>query len=161
MELSSSNIKKILIFPEMKCYTFQPQAKKIKNNPPLFFQKQPFLIFQETETLKKLLIFQETKLSYISRSNFELKKKKNPLLKCFLYFEEMELFNCKLKKLFMLQEGTEKAPKTNKKSAPKKFLVSFDVSGNFTAVKHRDIPCDYLYSAVKHRKVPVTIFTAQ
>ena len=28
MELSSSNIKKILIFPEMKPYNFQPQTLK-------------------------------------------------------------------------------------------------------------------------------------
>ena len=31
----------------------------------LFSEKKAFLIFQETETPKKLLIFQETKLSYI------------------------------------------------------------------------------------------------
>ena len=44
MELSGSNIKKFLIFS----------------------QKKAFLLFQETETLKKSLMFQETKLSYIS-----------------------------------------------------------------------------------------------
>ena len=54
----------------------------------------------------------------------------------------------------IFQEVTYKAPNTNKKSAPKKFLVSFDVFVIFTAVKYREIPCDYLYSAVKHREIP-------
>ena len=36
----------------------------------IFSQKKPFLIFQETETWKKILIFQEMELSYISGSNF-------------------------------------------------------------------------------------------
>ena len=60
MELSGSNIKKFLIFS----------------------QKKAFLIFRETETPKKFLIFQEMELSYISRSG-------NP--KKFLIFQEMEL----------------------------------------------------------------------
>ena len=66
----------------------------------------------------------------------------------------MELSNYKLKRLLIFQEGTEKAPKTNKKSVPKIFLVSFDAFVIFTAVKHREIPCDYLYSAVTHREIP-------
>ena len=44
MDLSSSNIKKFLIFSE----------------------KKAFLIFRHTETPKKFIIFQETELSYIS-----------------------------------------------------------------------------------------------
>ena len=44
MELSGSNIKRFLIFS----------------------QKKSFHIFRETETLKKFLLFQEMKLSYIS-----------------------------------------------------------------------------------------------
>ena len=44
MELCSSNIKKFLIFS----------------------QKKAFLIFREIETPKKLLMFQKTKLSYIT-----------------------------------------------------------------------------------------------
>ena len=44
MELFSSNIKKFLIFS----------------------QKKTFLIFPETETPKKFLIFQETEFIYIS-----------------------------------------------------------------------------------------------
>ena len=54
----------------------------------------------------------------------------------------MELSSTKLKKLLIFQEGTDKAPKTNKKSARKKFLVSFDVFVIFTVVKHGEIPCD-------------------
>ena len=44
MDLSSSNIKKILIFS----------------------QKKAFLRFRQTETPKKFIIFLETELSYIS-----------------------------------------------------------------------------------------------
>ena len=51
----------------------------------------------------------------------------------------MELSSPKLKKLLIFQEGICKAPKTNKKSAPKKFLVSCDIFVIFTAVKHREI----------------------
>ena len=39
----------------------------------------------------------------------------------------MELSCHKLKKLLIFQEGTDKAPKTNKKSTPKKLLVSLRV----------------------------------
>ena len=70
MELSDPKIKKLLIFS----------------------QKKSFLIFQETETLKKFFIFQETKLSSISGSNFLISEnKKHPTLKNFLIFLEMEL----------------------------------------------------------------------
>ena len=51
----------------------------------------------------------------------------------------MELSSPKLKKLLKSQEGTYKASKTNKKSVPKKFLVSCDVFVIFTAVKHKEI----------------------
>ena len=60
MELSSSNIKKILIFsqkkvflifPKMEPCTFQPKLEKKKIHP------EKNLIFQETETPKKILIF--------------------------------------------------------------------------------------------------------
>ena len=39
----------------------------------------------------------------------------------FLMFGEMELSSSKLKKLLIFEEGICKAPKTNKKFAPKKF----------------------------------------
>ena len=87
MELSSSNIKKILIFsqtkaflifPEMKHCTFQPKLKKLKR-----FTPRKFLMFQETEDFKKLLIFSQKKaFSYISGN-------RNPVteaLTSFLYF---------------------------------------------------------------------------
>ena len=49
-----------------------------------------------------------------------------------------------LKKLLVFQEGTDKARKT-------KNLLGRNFLSLFTAVKHREIPCDYLYSAVKYR----------
>ena len=67
MELSSSNIKKFLIFS----------------------QKKDFLIFRETETPKKFLIFQERELSYISGNG-------NP--KRLLIFEEVTFQARKMKK---------------------------------------------------------------
>ena len=60
MKLSSSNIKKFLIFS----------------------QKKAFLIFRITETQKKFLMFQETELSYILGNNFLSSKNE----KTFLYF---------------------------------------------------------------------------
>ena len=51
----------------------------------------------------------------------------------------MEFSSPKLEKLLIYQEGSIKAPKTNKKIVPKKFL------------KHREVSCDYLYRAVKYR----------
>ena len=55
----------------------------------------------------------------------------------FLMFQENKLSCHKLKKLLIFQKGTDKAPKANKNSAPKKFLVSCDVFMVFTGVKHR------------------------
>ena len=54
----------------------------------------------------------------------------------------MELSPPKLKKILIFQERTHKVLKTNKKSAPKKFLVSCQVFIIFTAVKHREIHCE-------------------
>ena len=109
MELSSSNIKKMLIFsqknvflifPEMEPCIFQPQAMKIKKSTC-----RKFLIFQETKTpqnflcfrKQNFLIFQEKealKTSYISGNNFQSSKSI-----IFLMFQEMELSCHKLKKL--------------------------------------------------------------
>ena len=50
MERSDSNIKKLIIFPEMESRTFSAQAAK-KSNLRRFF------ILQETKTLKKFLYF--------------------------------------------------------------------------------------------------------
>ena len=81
-ELSSSNVKKYLIFSQKVNFSyisgngtlhFSPQAQKIRKIHPgkipkkkIFSQKKAFPIFQETETPNKLLIFQKTELSYIS-----------------------------------------------------------------------------------------------
>ena len=67
---------------------------------------------------------------------------------------EMELSFHNLKKTLIFQEGANKAPEGNKKSAPKKFLVSFDIFVIFTAVKHKKIPREYFYRVVKHTEIP-------
>ena len=65
MELSSSKIKKFLIFQEVELSS--PNTEKIlmfsQKKAFLILQKWNVLIFQETETPKKFLIFQERKLS--------------------------------------------------------------------------------------------------
>ena len=70
MELSSSMIKKVLLFSQTKY----------------------FLIFREMESSKKT--------SYISGKNFpSWRNKKKPTLKKFLIFQEIELSSPKLEKL--------------------------------------------------------------
>ena len=69
-------------------------------------------------------------------------KKKKLTPRKFLIFPEMERSSIKLEKLLTIHEGTYKVPKTNKKSASKKFLVSCAAFVIFTAVKHREIPCN-------------------
>ena len=51
----------------------------------------------------------------------------------------MKLSSRKIRNFLIFQEGTCEAPKTNKKSASKKFLVSCDVFVIFAAVKHKEI----------------------
>ena len=77
MELSCSNIKIV----------------------PIYSQKKAFLIFWETETPKKFLIFQEIELSYISGNG-------NP------------------KKLLIFQEVTFRARKIKKKHSEKTSYIS-------------------------------------
>ena len=60
MELSSSKIKKILIFREMEL-----SSSNIKRFL-IYSQKKVFLIFPETETTKEFLIFQEPEFICIS-----------------------------------------------------------------------------------------------
>ena len=80
MELSNSNIKKFLAFS----------------------QKEAFSMFRETETPKKVFIFQGMDLSFIlgngnpekilifqKKTSEPQKWKKNPFLKSSLYFEEL------------------------------------------------------------------------
>ena len=69
----TETLKKLLIFPEMKPYTFQPKlenasyCRKCKPKRISYsFSKKAVLIFWETETPKSFVIFQETELSYIS-----------------------------------------------------------------------------------------------
>ena len=69
MQLSSSNIKKNLIFSQKKSFLYILEAlhfpgqgqKKLKKKAI----QEKFLILQETETLKKLLIFLKMELCYI------------------------------------------------------------------------------------------------
>ena len=75
-----------------------------------------FSYISEKGNPKKLLTFQEVTFR---APNI------NPTLKKFLTFREMELSRPKLKKVLIFQEGIYKAPKTNDKSALKKFLMTF------------------------------------
>ena len=72
MKLSSSNIKKFLIFSQTKAFLIFQETEP---TPPPSKKKQ--LIFQETETLKNFLYFRR-----------EFPARKAPLLKCFLYFRK-------------------------------------------------------------------------
>ena len=63
MELSSSNIKKILIFLEIKTCTFPPQPSKV------FFPKQNCYTFPLKNCSEKIYyIFSKESFSYISRN---------------------------------------------------------------------------------------------
>ena len=53
----------------------------------------------------------------------------------------MELSSPKYKKLFFRKEHP-KPEKQTKKAALKKFLVANDVFAIFTAIKHKEIPCE-------------------
>ena len=76
MELSSSQIKKFLIFEEMELFSQKKKPSEkidcifskesfsyISGNGPrkisVYFRKQNFLIYQETETLKNFLYFRK------------------------------------------------------------------------------------------------------
>ena len=82
IKLSSTKLKKLVIFEEG---TFQPQKKKKKKkkNPIrknfLCFKKWKFL----ASSLENSYIFSENKFSYISRGNLQSLKNKN-----FLYFQK-------------------------------------------------------------------------
>ena len=140
--------KLLLYFREWK-----PRKKFLyfgKQKPPIktlyFLKKKAFLSFRKRKPWQNSL--------YFRKWNFLCTKNEKILLKSFLYLEEMRLSYYKLKKLFIFQEGTDKALKTNRKSAPKKLLVLFNVLVIFTGVWYRKTSCDYLYSAVKHRVIP-------
>ena len=69
-------------------------------------------------------MFQEINFQTQKKEKKERRKKKKKTLKKFLIFWKMQFSCYKLKELLILQEGTEKAQKTNLKSASTKFLVS-------------------------------------
>ena len=81
MELSSSNIKKFLILPEMELF-----SSKIKKCLIFLEINFSFFIFRETKTMKKFFMSQETGLFYISgngnRKNELHFKKSNEKKKC-------------------------------------------------------------------------------
>ena len=124
MELSNSKIKKFIIFLKKAFPTFQlkphpsPHLKK-KFRPEknsLYFEKwnfltlrlkrfrkrkprkKTFLIFQETEALKKHLIFQETEPFSTPRKNFlyfrnvNLERKRNFLIFREWYIQNLSIF---------------------------------------------------------------------
>ena len=112
MELS----KNFLVFSQKNTVLIFHKTETLKSF--LYsLQRKHFLFFWKWKSRKKFFIFQETELSYSSGSNFQsLKSKKNPLLKNFLIFWEMELSSPKLKKLLIFQERTCKTWETNKKA---------------------------------------------
>ena len=82
MELSSFKIKKPLIFWEINflALILRNFLYFLKRKLFLFFRKRNFLKFQDTETPKKIFIFQETELFYISGNG------------TFLYFRKRLIF---------------------------------------------------------------------
>ena len=148
--LLSPGLKKIKQFTTKKFFIFQgiePRLKKffklqeiklfsllrnflhiLKRKIFLQFEKWNFLIFQETETPRRFLIYQVTELSYISekgnpefffsfrKRNFlifhevtfrarKIFKKFQKVFKKSFIFREAELSSPKLKKLFIFQHG--------------------------------------------------------
>ena len=58
MELSNSNVKKVLIFSQKKAVLIFQETETSKEKPrtnSLYFKGQNFLTFQETESLEKLI----------------------------------------------------------------------------------------------------------
>ena len=84
------NNKKIhpefIIFRETKLFSSNIKKFQETENP-----EKLSLIFQETKTLKKLLIFQETELFSLSQENLLYFRKRKPRKK-FLYFLKRKIF---------------------------------------------------------------------
>ena len=74
MELSSSNIKKFLIFSQKKAFLTFWETETPKNS--LCYRKQNFLIFQETEALENFIYFRNN-----SPSSKNYKKPKQNTMK--------------------------------------------------------------------------------
>ena len=106
IKVSGSNIKKVVIFS----------------------QKGAFLIFKETETLKKLFAFQKCELSYIlgngnlkklllfQEVTFQARKMRKTHFEKSFIFPEMKLSSQKHKKLLTFQEELPKPQKPKLKS---------------------------------------------
>ena len=82
IELSSSNIKRILVFVEMKPCTFRPQPSKFfsKNTPSeflIFSQKKTFLIFYGNKTLHFSPLTQKMKKTFPRENFLRLRKRKH------------------------------------------------------------------------------------
>ena len=126
--------------PEKKSYisgngTFRLQRKEIS----YIFSKEslPYISGNGKGTFlyfRKLLTFQEVTLR-------AQKKKKHPPLKNSLYFGKYNFLATSLKNFLYFRRNFQSLKKTSKKSALKKFLVSY-VFTIFKAVKHRKIPCE-------------------
>ena len=76
MELSNSNIKRFLIFSQKKSVLIFQKMENPKRNSLHFLKRKLFLYFAKWKPEKRFLIFQKTKLSYISGSNFPSPKNK-------------------------------------------------------------------------------------
>ena len=83
MELSSSNIRKFLIFSPKKAVLIL-QEMEIPKEFLIFSQKKAVFIFQDTETPKIFILFQEMEIL----KNFPSPKNKKQQLKSFLYFRK-------------------------------------------------------------------------
>ena len=100
-------------------------SKKLKKSTP-----KKVLIFQETETLKKFLIFQKMKLTNSDTVKFLIFSQK----KAFLIFPKTETpkkipyisGNENFEKILFISGGTSKAPKTKISNiTPKKIMNKF------------------------------------
>ena len=92
------------------------------------------------ETMKNVFMFQE--VTFHSR-----KVKKTSFCKSFLYFEKCNFKVQSLKNFLYIRKELTK-PQNKKKK-----VCSEEISCLFLAVKHTEIPCDYLYSTVKHKEI--------
>ena len=139
MELSNTNIKKVLIFSQENVVLIFKETKTPKNFL-YFLERKLFVYFRKRKPRKNSLYFRKRNFLIFQERIFRaLKIKRTHSLKSFLFFREIKLSNLKLKKLLMFQKGTYKPLKTIKKSALKKLLVSCDVFVIFLVVKHKEI----------------------
>ena len=118
-----------------------PNSKKLKNltrKKFLYFRKWNLLALR----LNNFLYFLKKSFSCISGNRtFQEMELSSSKMKKFLIFPEMELSSL----IFFNISGRnlQRPEKQTKKSALKKFLVSYDVFAIFTSVKHREISCEY------------------